>query len=180
MKVLVAYETAHGSTTATAEAVADVLRERGAEVDVLRCRECRDVAGYDAYIVGAPIWGGNWLGPARKFVRRHQQTLTEHPTAYFHASGAGGGDEKSRADLVGLMEPRLRKYAPQVEPVTIGAFGGVIDFDLYNLPIRLIMKSIVGRAGHRTYGRHDLRDWEGIKAWAAEVYEQFAARLQAE
>ncbi len=179
MKVLVAYETAHGSTTATAEAVADVLREHGAEVDVLRCRECRDVEGYDAYIVGSPVWGGNWLGPARKFVRRHQQTLTEHPTAYFHASGAGG-EEETRGDVIALVEPRLRKYAPQVEPVAIGAFGGVIDFDLYNLPIRLIMKAIVGRAGRRTYGRHDLRDWEQIKAWAGEVYDLFAARLQAE
>jgi len=178
MKVLVAYETAHGSTTATADAVAEVLGERGAEVDVLRCRTCRELEGYDAYIVGSPIWGGNWLGPARKFVRRHQRTLAQQPTAYFHASGSGG-EEESRGDAIALMEPRLRKYAPAVEPVAIGAFGGVIDFDLYNLPIRLIMKAIVGRGGHRTYGRHDMRDWEQIRAWAAEVHDLFAARLQA-
>ncbi len=179
MKVLIAYETAHGSTTATAEAVANALRERGAGVEVRRCRECRDIEGFDAYIIGAPVWGGNWLGPAKKFVRRHQAALAQHPTAYFHASGAAGVEE-SRADVIALMEPRLRKYAPRVEPVAIGAFGGVIDFDLYNLPIRLIMKAIVGRGGHRTYGRHDLRDWEQISAWANEVYDLFAARLAAD
>lgn len=173
MKVLVAYETAHGSTTATADAIAEVLRERGAEVEVLRCRTVTSVEEYDAFVVGAPVWASNWLRPARRFVRRFQRTLAEHPTAYFHASGAAG-DEESREGIARVMDERLRNYAPAVEPVAIGTFGGVIDFDLYNLPIRLIMQFVLARRGHRTYGRHEMRDWERIRGWADEVYDLLA------
>lgn len=170
MRVLVAYETAHGSTVEIAEAIAEVLRERGAEVDVARCREVQDVAGYDAFVVGAAVWASNWLRSAQAFVRRFAETLAQRPTAYFHVSGAGGDDPEK---IAAIMEPRLRGYAPQVAPVAIGTFGGVVDYAKYNLPIRLIMKAVVGREGGPTSGRHDLRDWDAVRAWAGEVYELF-------
>lgn len=175
MRILVAYETAYGSTAETAEAIGEALRACGSHVDVVRCREVRSVDGYDAFVVGAPVWASNWLKPAQAFVRRFREALARHPTAYFHASGAAG-EAKTRDDIVEIMEPRLRRYAPEVEPVAIGAVGGVVDFDAYSLPIRLLMKAVVGRAGGPTSGRHDLRDWEQIRTWASQVYDIFAAR----
>ncbi|MGD9496790.1 MAG: flavodoxin domain-containing protein [Armatimonadota bacterium] len=177
MRILVAYETAHGSTAETAEAVAEVLRERGAHVDVMRCRTVRSVEGYDAFVVGAPIWAGNWLKPARAFVRRHEATLAAHPTAWFFASGAGGTQEREKVEQE--VTPRLREYAPMVTPVAVGSFAGVIDYAKYNFILRAMMRALAKKEGNPTEGRHDMRDWERIKAWAAEVHEQFAARLPA-
>lgn len=172
MRVLVAYETAHGSTEEIAEAMAETLRECGAEADVKRCREVRDIAGYDAFIVGAPVWGGNWVKPARAFVRRFEQTLARRPVAYFHSSGAAG-DPEQRDEIVRIMNERLPEYAPTVEPVDVAALGGVIDYDRYNFALRMVMKAIVGRGGGPTSGRHDLRDWDVIRAWAQKVCRVF-------
>ena len=176
MQVLVAYETAHGSTRETAETIADVLRERGAECDVVRCREAESIDGYDAYIVGSAIWALNWLRPARQLVLGNTDTLATAPVAYFCTS-ASGGRESGRAEVEEKVIPRLRDLAVEVTPVAIGNFGGVINYEAYNLPIRLVMKAILKAKGEPTSGYHDMRDWEQIRAWASEVYDLFAARL---
>jgi len=172
MRVLVAYETAHASTREIAEEIAATARECGAEVDVRRCREIEALEGYDAFIVGAPVWGGNWLKPARAFVSRFEETLARRPLAYFHTSGAAG-DPDQRDEIVRIMNERLPEYAPSVEPVDIAAFGGVIDYERYNFALRLVMKAVVGRGGGPTSGRHDLRDWDAIRAWARKMCEAF-------
>lgn len=173
MKILVAYETAHGSTVGVAEKIAETLREQGAEVDVARCRELKTLGDYDAFIIGAPVWGGNWLKPAQEFLRRFGQKLAEHPVAYFHTSGAAGIDDQRETVVRGMLNA-LPKYAPAITPVSVGAFGGVIDFSNYNIAMRLIMKAVVGSQGGPTTGRHDMRDWDEISAWAREVWEKFA------
>ncbi len=172
MKVLVAYETAHKSTAEVAEAIATTLREGGDEADVARCRELQSAEGYDACIIGSPVWAGNWLKPARAFVARNEQALAARPVAYFHMSGAAGiADE--RPEIVRIMNESLPEYAPSVKPVSIGAFGGVIDYDRYNFVLRMVMKSVVGRGGGPTSGRHDLRDWDEIREWTMEVQRLF-------
>lgn len=176
MRVLVAYETAHGSTAETAERIAQVLRDRGAEIEVMRCRKVESVEGYDAFVVGSPIWAGKWLKPARRFVARHEGTLSSRPTAYFCASGAASREE-GRADLERHVVPKLRSYAEGVEPVAIGNFAGVMNFQAYSLPLRLVMKAISKSQGAPTSGYHDLRDWEQIESWASEVYDLLAERL---
>ncbi len=175
MRVLVAYETAHGSTAEIAEAIAEALRSKGAEADVKRCRQLGSVDGYDAFIVGSPVWVGNWLKPAQAFLRRFEQTLAQRPVAYFHASGAAGRDDQ-RDEVVRIMAERLPAYAPSVKPLATGAFGGVVDFDRYNIALRLLMKMVVGRGGGATSGRHDMRDWDAIRSWADRVHEAFQER----
>lgn len=87
-------------------------------------------------------------------------------------SGAAGiADE--RPEIVRIMNESLPEYAPSVKPVSIGAFGGVIDYDRYNFVLRMVMKSVVGRGGGPTSGRHDLRDWDEIREWTMEVQRLF-------
>ncbi len=176
MRVLVAYETAHGSTEEIAGAMAETLRECGAEADVIRCREVRDIEDYDAFIVGAPVWGGNWLKPARAFVARFEKILAERPVAYFHTSGAAG-EAGQRDDVIRIMNERLPEYAPNIAPLAVEAFGGVIDYDQYNVALRLVIKAVVGRGGGPTSGRHDMRDWDAIRRWARKMCRTFEERM---
>jgi menaquinone-dependent protoporphyrinogen oxidase len=176
MRVLVAYETAHGSTREIAEAMAETLRECGATADLQRCREVSDLEEYDAFVVGAPVWGGNWLKPARAFVARFEEQFAGRPVAYFHTSGAAGEPDQ-RNEIVRIMNERLPVYAPSVEPVEIAAFGGLIDYDNYNFALKLLLKTVIGREGGPTSGRHDMRDWDAIRAWAAAMYGMFEERM---
>ena len=81
MKILVAYETGHGTTAEIAEAIGEVMREAAAEVDVVRCRKVEDVSGYDAFVVGSPIWGFKWLKPATVFLKKNGELLCQRPTS---------------------------------------------------------------------------------------------------
>ena len=54
--VLVAYATRYGSTQEAAEAVAATLRERGLEAEVRPAREVRSLDGYNAVVLGAPLY----------------------------------------------------------------------------------------------------------------------------
>ncbi len=176
MRVLVAYETAHGSTKEIAEKVAEALREAGMDADVGRCRQIGDVSGYDAFVIGTPIWGGKSLGPFRKFLRRNAEVLASAPVAVFIASGAATTEE-GKADIAATAIPNVLADAPGVEPLSIGNFAGVIDFAAYNLPMRLIMKAILRSQGGPTTGRHDHRQWDEISAWAKDVADAFALGL---
>lgn len=179
MKVFVAYETGHGSTAETAEEIAKVIREAGADVEVQRCRDVKDPNGYDAYIVGSPIWVGKWLGPARAFVKDNASMLADHPTAIFMTSGAAV-DEEGRQMVIDRWLPGILSAMSGVEPVAIGNFPGVLNFPEYNIAVRLMMKAICAVSGAPTSGVHDFRDMDEIRQWATETYEIFRGRAESE
>ena len=179
MRALVAYETGHGSTAEVAEAIAEVLRGKGAEVDVMRCRKVKEVASYDAVVVGSPIWVTKWLKPASRFLRRNEEFLSERPTAIFCTSGAAA-EEKGKTEVMDSLVPKIRANAPSVQPVAIGNFAGVFSFPKYSFVIRAAIRAIAKAHGAPTKGIVDYRDWDEIRTWAAEVYDAFAERLGAQ
>jgi menaquinone-dependent protoporphyrinogen oxidase len=79
--ILVTYATRYGSTQEVAETIAATLREGGLVVDVKPANQVRLLAGYDAVVVGAPLYMFTWLKAARDFVARHRATLEEIPVA---------------------------------------------------------------------------------------------------
>jgi len=81
-RVLVAYETMAGSTVEVAQAIGEELARSGLQVEVRPIGEVRDLRGYDAVVVGAPMILG-WHRSARRFLRRHRQALQHIPLAVF-------------------------------------------------------------------------------------------------
>ncbi len=78
--ILVAYAARAGSTQEVAEAVATALREAGVEVDVQALRKVNTLDGYQAVVIGAPLYMFRWHKDALKFLRRHQDALVSKPT----------------------------------------------------------------------------------------------------
>ncbi|MFO7948496.1 MAG: flavodoxin domain-containing protein [Armatimonadota bacterium] len=177
MRVLVAYETGHGSTEDTAEEIGEVMRQAGAEVEVERCRKIEDVDGYDAYVLGSPIWAGKWLRPARAFIKKNKESLADRPTAIFMASGVAIDDD-GRKMVVDRWLPGILSELSPVEPVAIGNFAGVLNFPKYNIPTRLMMMAISKFSGGPTSGVHDFRDMEVIRDWARDTYSKISTQLE--
>jgi len=61
MKVLVCAARKYGATSEIAQAVADVLAERGCEVTVLPPEEVGAVEEFDAVILGSAVYMGQWM-----------------------------------------------------------------------------------------------------------------------
>jgi len=185
-RVLVAYATFAGSTAEVAEAVGEQIAGDGVQVDVLPIGEVKDLTGYDALVVGAPMILG-WHRAALRFLRRHRVALRRIPLAVFvtamsltqtgetniddipitldehlpkapHTPGRLTFRER-HAGLANYCRPILKASRP-ARPVSIGVFAGRLEYGrLKWWAVLFVMVVIQAAAGDR-------RDWEAIRGWA--------------
>ena len=162
-KVLVAYASYCGTTGGVAEAIGQVLCQKGATVDVRLVKNISDLTPYQAVVIGSATRSASWWPEAIEFVERNKEELSRKPVAYFLTCLALYKDtEASRRVARGYMDPAL-KAAPEVQPVDIGLFAGVLDYSKLNLVYRMVMKSKMKKRG---VPEGDFRDWNAIRSWA--------------
>jgi menaquinone-dependent protoporphyrinogen oxidase len=161
-KVLIIYASRSGSTGEVAKAVGQTLSEAGASVDVRSVADENDLNHYQAVIVGSAIRMGRWLPEAVDFVKKHRDELSRVPIAYFVVCNTMKDDTpENRKKVLAYLDP-VRKAAPNIEPVDIGLFAGVMDFSKLSFMDKSILKI-------KGVSEGDFRNWAAIKKWAADV-----------
>jgi len=164
-RVLVAYATHHGATRGIAERIATTLSRAGLEASAASVDGARDLAGYDAFVIGSAIYAFRWLGEAHNFVNRNRQLLAGRPVWFFSSGPVGTAtvDEDGR-DV--RQEPR--EIASLRERV--GARDHRIFFGAYDSaakPIGLLERMTRAMPATRDLlPAGDFRDWDEIDAWA--------------
>ncbi|MET9295811.1 flavodoxin domain-containing protein [Streptomyces sp. NPDC003077] len=155
-QVLVAYGTKNGSTAQIAQAIAEVLTERGMTADARAAGEVADIAPYTAVILGGALYTGRWHPDARRFAARHRKALAERPVWLFSSGPLdASASEREIPPVAGVRRLMVRLDAR--EHVT---FGGRLEKGAKGRVARMIVDS--GRGG-------DFRDFARIRAWAAGV-----------
>lgn len=172
-RILVTYASRSGTTAGVAEAVGQNLIASGAQVDVRPVQDVRDLAPYDAVVVGSAIQGGRWLPEAMQFVEAHRAALREKPCAVFLVcmtlSMANG--DRYRQQVATWLEP----VRALVQPVSEGLFAGALDIaKVPSLGDRLKFRVSVATG---VWSEGDHRDWVAIRAWAAELADAFGVRV---
>jgi menaquinone-dependent protoporphyrinogen oxidase len=158
MTTLVAYATKHGSTREVAEAIASALVEHGHVAELRPAHEVKSVGAYDAVVLGGALYTGRWHRDARAFLTQHRRALAERPVAVFGMGPrtlAASDVADSRAQL-----DRALAAVPDVQPVSVATFGGVVDPAQLRFPFSRMPAS-------------DARDWDAIEGWAVFVAELF-------
>jgi menaquinone-dependent protoporphyrinogen oxidase len=153
-KMLVTYATKRGSTRDVAEAIAGQLRRLGRDVDLWPADVAGAVDTYSAVVLGGALYMGRWHPDARAFLKRHRKALAHRPVAVF----ALGPLTLEESDVTGSrkqLERALRKV-PEVKPISVAIFGGVVDPDQLRFPFNRMP------AG-------DARDWDAIAEWTTQV-----------
>jgi len=165
VKILVAYATKAGSTAEVAAEIGRVIGSKaGYTVDVRPVEQLEGVDGYDAVIVGSGIRAGRWLPEATKFVEDHGDALRQVPVALFAVCLTMREDtEENRSEVAAYLDP----VREAVQPMDIGLFAGVMDYERLPLLLRLMVKKMGAPEG-------DFRDWEAIQAWASQVCARLA------
>ena len=163
---MIAYASKFGSTAEVATTMEDVLCEKGNTVETKWVKNVKDLNNYDAVIIGYPIHKGNWMSEAKEFVKANQKILQQLPVAYFFTclvlhklNPKGDLEAKEYSD-------KLQVLVPQVKPVSIGDFAGVLDYSNMGFFPRLILKAILFKKGVK---EGDYRDWDAIHAWAKDT-----------
>jgi menaquinone-dependent protoporphyrinogen oxidase len=151
-RALVTYASKHGSTREVAERVAEVMRGAGIDADVMPAAEVGHLRGYDLVVLGGALYAGRLHKDARRFLARHRDALSVRTVAVF----AMGPKTNEPSDVAGSRAQldRALKKTPEVEPISVAIFGGVLDPDKLRFPFNRMPAS-------------DARDWKAIEAWAA-------------
>ena len=159
--ILIAYASRHGSTREVAERLAAVLRGRGHCVELRAAAQTRDVSGYQAIVIGSPVYDGAWLPEASEFVRQNLDRLASVPVWLF--SVGAFGDEHPVIGRLMKKEPReMARFLQTIRPRDYRVFAGVIDANSWPSYGKLLLRIFGGRVG-------DNRDWQSIERWAAEI-----------
>jgi menaquinone-dependent protoporphyrinogen oxidase len=161
-KILVTYASRLGATADVAKAIGRTLAERGAQVDVLRMQEVKDISPYQAVVAGSAIRAKKWLPEAMQFMRTHQAALAQRPFAAFLVcmTLAMPNGEKYRPMVAEWLEP----VRALVRPVREGLFAGILDIrriETFGKRLQFRISVLMG-----VWKEGDHRDWEAISTWA--------------
>jgi len=156
MKVLVCAATKYGATGEIADAVADVLAERGLEVTVIPPEQAGAIEQFDAVVLGSAVYMGQWMKPARELVDRSAAALAARPVWLF-SSGPVGEPAKPAENPVDVSEILQSTKARDHR-----VFTGRLVRKHLSFPDRAMASAIRAAEG-------DFRDWAEIRAWAAGI-----------
>ncbi len=177
--VLIVYGTRYGASAGTSEEIAKILRGEGFDVKVTNLREekVNDISGYDLVVVGSGIPMGMWAGEAEDFLKKHQNDLKQKKLAIFASTMKTMAEREGKTDQVEktrrvALDDKVTKY--NLNPIALGFFGGVVDYNKMNFLIRRGMslaRPQLEKDGFKEGppGVYDLRDWDEIRGWAREL-----------
>ena len=172
-RILVAYDTIHGSTAEVAKEIGTALCNRGFQVDIRFVGNVTSLADYNAVILGSAIYEFRWLPDAMAFLKNNTAALSAMPVAYFIVGASLFQDTPENRDAVkkSFIDPVLTEY-PDIKPLSIGLFGGAVDFkkEQYNLFEKFVLRILGLIVGFKDSA--DWRNWEYINSWANEVGDQ--------
>ena len=159
-RVLVTAASRYGSTAEIGEAIARRLSEEGLDVDSVAPERVKDVACYDAIVVGSAVYYGHWLVPATELLRDNAAALAGKPVWLFSSGPIGSrghelpkGDAVDVAELVELSGARGHRVFP-----------GRLDASRLRLRDRALVRAMRAEEG-------DVRNWDDVDAFALRIAE---------
>lgn len=164
MKILVAYETIHGSTESIAENIGRALG-RHAVVTVCPMHRAPCLDRFDAFVFGSAEIDGEWLPQACTFLQRSAHAVGDKPVWLF---SVGLSDARPRP-LRGVSRRRERDKLCQcatrvVTPRDQRVFSGFLASERVatHRINRLLPRARLVRPG-------DYREWPQIMDWARQI-----------
>jgi len=153
-RILVAYASKLGSNGEIAEVIAETLRAAGHEAAAQPAREVRSLADWDVVVLGSAIYAAHWQKDARRFITRLRAGLSARPLWLF---SSGPLDPRlARADLP--ITPHGLEITEGLGAIAHRTFGG-----------RLAADAPIDPQVLATHPIGDFRDWDAIRAYAAEI-----------
>ena len=165
-KILIAYASSTGTTSEVAQAIGQEFCDDNTIVETKQFLSVKDVSEYDAVIIGSPIRYDRWMPEATNFVVANQDKLSKLPVAFFFTCLTLSRQNENTLRQAQVYSDKLRGASPQIKPVDVGGFAGVLNIKRMPFVIGLIFR--VAMAILRV-PEGDYRDWSAIRSWAKNI-----------
>jgi menaquinone-dependent protoporphyrinogen oxidase len=156
MRVLVTAASKHGATAEIAQAIGDQLIKSDIDAVVMPIGDVGAIEEYDAVVLGSAVYAGQWLPPAKDFVRAHAGEMATRPVWLF-SSGPIGDPPKPEDDPV---DAAAMVSATAAREHVI--FAGRLDKAKLGFAEKAITMAL-----RAPYG--DYRQWDLIRSWASGI-----------
>ncbi len=153
-RVLVAYASKLGSNGEIAEAIAGTLRAAGHDAFARPAREVTSLEDWDAVVLGSAIYAAHWQKDARRFAARFRTGLSDRPLWLFSS---------------GPLDPRLAQADLPITPHGLEVTEGLGAIAHHTFGGRLAADAPIDPQVLATHPIGDFRDWDAIRAYAAEI-----------
>ncbi|RYV49661.1 flavodoxin domain-containing protein [Pengzhenrongella frigida] len=159
MRVLVTVASRHGGTREIGARVAERLRARGHDAEVLDPESVDSIDAYDAVVIGSAVYSAHWMPSAREFAQRFAAELLTRPVWLFSSglATAPAAAANSPAETLALIKA--------IDANGHRAFGGQLDRGVLNFAERAIIAAARGKEG-------DHRDMSAVDEWADQIADQ--------
>lgn len=164
-RVLVAYDSKHGSTALIAEKVGEVLCENGFQADIRPALTVEDLEPYDAIVLGSPLYYANFLPGALMFLERHRTVLAVKDVAVFAVSTSVDNETGMvNEGLSRLVFSSVLSKFPEIQIVEpIGLIPGKYYFrEIFPVEIIGLKQAGFDEAG-------DLLNYDFVRSWTEEI-----------
>ena len=181
-RVLVAYATREGQTRRIAEHLADTLRARALETDVVDVKAAAadiDLGRYAHVVLAASVHMGKHEGEMIRFVAKYKGSFDRTPTSFLSVTLAEAGvedaartpEQRARAEA-GVKQVTDRFLAETgLHPSRVMPVAGALKYREYGWLVRFVMKRIAKAEGAPTNTSRDyeMTDWVKLDWFADEV-----------
>jgi menaquinone-dependent protoporphyrinogen oxidase len=135
------------------------------DADVRAAADVRELTDFSAVVLGAALYMWRIHGDAKKFLARNRQALMGLPVAVF-ALGPLNDKVEEFTSARETLDKALAKQS-WLTPVSVTIFGGRFDPQVLRFPDN--------NPGMKNMPPSDIRDWDAIRSWAADVAETFSS-----
>jgi menaquinone-dependent protoporphyrinogen oxidase len=164
-RVLVAYDSKHGSTADIAEKIGDVLCENGFRVDMRPALKVEDISPYDAIVIGSPMYYATFLPGALKFLERHKNILAVKKVALFVTSTSVDKETGMvNKNLLRLISSSVLNKFPEIKIIEpIGLMPGKFYFkEIFPVEVINFKQTNYDEVG-------DLLNYDFVRSWTEEI-----------
>ncbi len=158
-RTLIAYSSRSGATGEIGVAIANSLCDLGYATDLRLIKNINSLSGYEAVIIGSPVYMGKILNESVQFIEKFNGEIQKINSALYCVGLTMKQDTTENRE-------KMMAYASSavdlLNPSAVGLFAGRIDWDTLPPLYRVIAKA--DQDGILAEG--DFRDWEAVSVWA--------------
>jgi menaquinone-dependent protoporphyrinogen oxidase len=173
-RALVVYASTHGHTAKIATRIAQSVRERGLDVDLLDVAAAADAdpTRYDVTVVAASLHKVHHQAAIVDWVSDRRAALEQRPSVFLSVSLSAAEDtEDARRAVRSCIDAFCDEtgWTPgRCEPI-----AGSLQYREYDFATRQIMRLLMKRMGHPTDASHDYdyTDWDAVDRLGGEIAE---------